>query len=68
MAPERFILLGQIRHVSISNLQDDWIAFALASNTEPDIFFSCVFKTELITRLKILMPGLDIRIGPTYTI
>jgi myosin I len=50
----------------MSSLRDDWVAFALNSNSEPDIFFSCVFKTELVTRLQILIRGIDIRIGPTY--
>lgn len=66
MAAERIIPLGAIRSISMSSLRDDWVAFALNSNTEPDIFFSCVFKTELVTRLQILLRGIDIKIGPTY--
>ena len=65
MAPERVIPLGVIKYVAMSSLRDDWVVFALGSNSEPDIFFSCVFKTELVTRLTILNRGLDLRIGPT---
>lgn len=68
MSAERVISLGAINHISMSSLRDDWVAFALGSATEPDIFFSCVFKTELVTRLQIMLRGIDIRIGPTYDI
>jgi myosin I len=66
MSSERVVSLGAIRYVSMSTLRDDWVAFVLGSSSEPDIFFSCVFKTELVTRLQILLRGLDLRIGPTY--
>lgn len=66
MAPERVVSLGAIRSVAMSSLRDDWVAFLLGSQTEPDIFFSCVFKTELVTRLTMIRRGLDLRIGPTY--
>jgi len=66
MAIERAVQLASVKYVGISNLRDDWVAFVLGSPNEPDIFFSCVFKTELITRLSLLMRGLDIKIGPTY--
>jgi len=65
MATERTVQLGSIKCVAMSTLRDDWVAFVLASPNESDIFFSCVFKTELVTRLSLLMRGLDIRIGPT---
>src|SRR5579859_5322027 len=65
MSIERAISLGALKYVGMSSLRDDWVAFVLGSNSEPDIFFSCVFKTELVTRLTILMRGLDLRIGPT---
>ena len=65
MAPERVIPLNSIRAVAISNLRDDWVAFVLGSPSEPDVFFSCVFKTELVTRLTLLRRGLDLKIGPT---
>jgi len=67
MASEWVIPLRNIRYVAMSNLRDDWVAFALGSQTEPDVFFSCVFKTELVTRLSILRGNtLEIKIGPTY--
>jgi myosin-1 len=66
MSAERVISLGAIKFVGLSSLRDDWVAFALGSNSEPDLFFSCVFKTELVTRLNVLLRGLDLRIGPTY--
>lgn len=62
---ERTVSLGSLKYIGMSSLRDDWVAFVLGSNSEPDIFFSCVFKTELVTRLTLLMRGLDIRIGPT---
>jgi myosin I len=68
MSAERVVSLGAIRYISMSSLRDDWVAFALGSSSEPDIFFSCVFKTELVTRLQIILRGIEIRIGPTYAI
>src|SRR5579859_5162799 len=65
MSIERAVPLGALKYIGMSSLRDDWVAFVLGSNSEPDIFFSCVFKTELVTRLSLLMRGLDIRIGPT---
>jgi myosin I len=65
MATERTVQLSSIKSVAMSSLRDDWVAFVLGSPNEPDIFFSCVFKTELVTRLSLLMRGLDIKIGPT---
>jgi myosin I len=65
MSAERVVSLRSIRYVAMSSLRDDWVAFCLGSNSEPDIFFSCVLKTELVTRLSILVRGLDLRIGPT---
>jgi myosin I len=65
MATERTVQLTSIKSVGLSSLRDDWVAFVLGSPNEPDMFFSCVFKTELVTRLSLLMRGLDIRIGPT---
>ena len=66
MAPERIIAIGAIKYVGLSSLRDDWVAFVLGSRTEPDVFFSCIFKTELVTRLQLLLRGLDIRIGPRH--
>jgi myosin I len=66
MTAERVISLGAIKYVALSSLRDDWVAFVLGLRDEPDVFFSCVFKTELVTRLQILLRGIDLRIGPTY--
>lgn len=66
MGIERVVQLASIKYVGMSNLRDDWVAFVLGSPNEPDVFFSCVFKTELVTRLSLLLRGLDLRIGPTY--
>ena len=65
MSVERAVSLTAIKYIGMSSLRDDWVAFVLGSNSEPDIFFSCVFKTELVTRLSLLLRGLDLRIGPT---
>lgn len=65
MATERTVQLSSIKNVGMSSLRDDWVAFVLGSPNEPDIFFSCVFKTELVTRMSLLTRGLDIRIGQT---
>jgi myosin-1 len=67
MSAERIVSLGAIKYVGMSSLRDDWVAFALGSSSEPDLFFSCVFKTELVTRLQVLLRGLDLRIGQTYS-
>lgn len=50
---ERAIPVSSIRSVSMSNLRDDWMALSIGSQTEPDPFIWCVFKTELVTRLKV---------------
>lgn len=62
---ERTITVSSIKYVALSNLSDDWIALSVQSQSEPDLFISCVFKTELITWLTKLRPGLDVRIGST---
>ncbi|KAK9470285.1 P-loop containing nucleoside triphosphate hydrolase protein [Dipodascopsis tothii] len=62
---ERTIPIGQIQYVALSNLRDDWFAISTGSASEPDPFLWCVFKTELVTRLKMILPNLNLRIGPT---
>lgn len=50
----------------MTNLQDDWFCLGIGSPNAPDPLISCIFKTELVTRLKNARPdGLDLRIGPT---
>lgn len=60
------IPLGSIKYVGMTNLRDDWFCLGVGSPNTPDPLISCVFKTELITRLKKANPaGFEIRIGPT---
>ncbi|KAK9459149.1 myosin-1 [Lipomyces oligophaga] len=62
---ERAIPLGQIKSVQLSNLRDDWVAVNVNSQSEPDPLIWCVFKTELITRLKMASPSTQIKINTT---
>ncbi|ODV58693.1 class I myosin [Ascoidea rubescens DSM 1968] len=59
---ETSIRISDIARVSLTNLQDDWIALILNSSPIPDPIVNCVFKTELITHLKKLNPSLEIKI------
>ncbi|KAK9468875.1 P-loop containing nucleoside triphosphate hydrolase protein [Lipomyces arxii] len=65
IATERTIAINQIQHISMSNLRDDWFAVGTTSSQEADPLLWCVFKTELVTRLKMILPNLNLRIGPT---
>lgn len=49
--------LGSIKFVSTSNLKDDWFSLGVSSPQEADPLINCVFKTELFTQLKRIMPG-----------
>ncbi|EMR11363.1 hypothetical protein PNEG_00390 [Pneumocystis murina B123] len=62
---ERSIELNNVRCVLLSSLSDDWVCLKLDNKNEPDLFFSCVFKTELITRLKHILYNLNLQIGST---
>ncbi|KAJ8104152.1 P-loop containing nucleoside triphosphate hydrolase protein [Lipomyces tetrasporus] len=62
---ERAIPLGQIQYIGLSTLRDDWIAVGANSPQEPDPLLWCVFKTELVTRLKMVLPSLNLRIAAT---
>lgn len=62
---DRTISVGSIKYVALSSFRDDWVAISVQSPSEPDPLISCVFKTELVTMLNKIRPGLDIRIGPT---
>ncbi|CAN6665085.1 myosin-5 [Trichomonascus vanleenenianus] len=46
---ERAIPVSSIRQINMSNLRDDWFAFAIGSSSEPDPLMWCHFKTELAT-------------------
>ncbi|AJS67212.1 Myo5p [Saccharomyces cerevisiae YJM453] len=52
-----------IQAVSLTNLQDDWVAIKLASSGQPDPLINTYFKTELITHLKRLNDKIQIKIG-----
>lgn len=55
----------QIKYVSLTNLQDDWVGIFVANSTLPDPLINTYFKTELITHLKSLNKGIEVKIGPT---
>ncbi|ODV79024.1 myosin-5 isoform [Suhomyces tanzawaensis NRRL Y-17324] len=61
------IPVNSLNYVALSTLQDGWIGISLHSPTPttPDVFVNLDFKTEFITHLKKLNPGLTINIGPT---
>ncbi|KAF3905552.1 Myosin-1 [Arthrobotrys entomopaga] len=62
---ERTIPLGTIKFIGMSNLRDDWFSLGIGAQGQPDPLLSCVFKTEMVTHMKGLMPGIfDLRIGP----
>ncbi|KAL3236089.1 myosin 3 [Nakaseomyces bracarensis] len=52
-----------IRSISVTNLQDDWLAINLASSPKPDPLINLKFKTELITHIKQLNPKITICVG-----
>ena len=54
-----------IQAVSLTNLQDGWLAINLTNSSQPDPLINTYFKTELITHLKKLSDGLQIKIGST---
>lgn len=62
---DRVIPIGQIKSIGLSNLRDDWVAVGVNSSQEPDILIWCMFKTELITRMKMILPSMTLAIGPT---
>lgn len=62
---ERSIPVPAIKYIAMSNLRDDWLAISVQENGLPDPFISCLFKTELVTQIKQLRPGLELRVGPT---
>ncbi|WAR51919.1 hypothetical protein PtB15_1B356 [Puccinia triticina] len=64
---ERKINVSVINSVGVSHLRDDWIVLNVSNSEEQDPLLSCVFKTELITRLKQLQSSLTVNIGPTIS-
>ncbi|PLW07032.1 hypothetical protein PCANC_25805 [Puccinia coronata f. sp. avenae] len=64
---ERKINVSVINSVGVSHLRDDWIVLNVSNSEEQDPLLSCVFKTELITRLKQLQGSLTVNIGPTIS-
>ncbi|KAK7695052.1 class II myosin [Cerrena zonata] len=66
MIAERKVSLSSIRSVSMSNMQDDWLAINLGATEEGDPFVNCVFKTELVTHLlQATRASFNVIIGPT---
>ncbi|CCH59719.1 hypothetical protein TBLA_0B09040 [Henningerozyma blattae CBS 6284] len=59
------IPISSIHSISMSKLQDDWLAININDPSQPDPFINTYFKTELITHLKQLNPKINIKIGPT---
>ncbi|KAI8882505.1 hypothetical protein K501DRAFT_251255 [Backusella circina FSU 941] len=51
MVDEKAFSLNVIRSVSLSTLRDDWVVLHLDGTPDGDCVISCVFKTELATRL-----------------
>ncbi|QPG77001.1 myosin I [Brettanomyces nanus] len=64
---EETIPVRQIPKVSLSTLQDDWVAINLASSSRPDLLINTMFKTELLTYLKKLNSSLNVSIGETIS-
>ncbi|PLW14594.1 hypothetical protein PCASD_00538 [Puccinia coronata f. sp. avenae] len=64
---ERKINVSVINSVGVSHLRDDWIVLNVSNSEEQDPLLSCVFKTELIARLKQLQGSLTVNIGPTIS-
>ncbi|EGS19242.1 uncharacterized protein CTHT_0058670 [Thermochaetoides thermophila DSM 1495] len=54
---DRAIPLGAIKFIGTSTCRDDWFSLGVGSQTEPDPFLNCVFKTEMFTQMKRVMPG-----------
>lgn len=61
---EYAINLNQIRQISLTNLQDDWLGINLSNSTQADPFINTYFKTELITQIKKLNKSVIIKVGP----
>lgn len=66
---EFVVPVSSINYVGLSTHQDNWVAVSLHSPTPttPDLFINLDLKTELVTHLKKLNPGLSIKIGPTVS-
>lgn len=65
---ERKMNISTVTSVAVSHLRDDWIVLNVSNSEEQDPVLSCVFKTELLTRLKQLSQGsIAINVGPTVS-
>ena len=62
---EYAINLEHIKQISMTDLQDDWLALNLSNNSQPDPLINTYFKTELVTHIKKLNKNVRIKIGPT---
>lgn len=61
---EFIISLAGVASVGMSNLQDDWMAICMSNDSTSDLFVNLPLKTELATRMKILLPMLKVNVGP----
>ncbi|CDO95925.1 unnamed protein product [Kluyveromyces dobzhanskii CBS 2104] len=61
---DRKVKVSNIKHVSLTNLADDWVGIFVAGENLPDPFINTMFKTELITHLKQLNRAIEVKIGP----
>ncbi len=50
---ERSISLASVRAANLSICRDDWFSPQLGSASEADPLLNCVFKTELLTHMKV---------------
>lgn len=62
---EYIIDVKKINQVNMTNLQDGWIGVSIVDANKPDPFINTAFKTELVTHLKKLNSGIQVRINPT---
>ncbi|CAH02483.1 myosin family protein [Kluyveromyces lactis] len=62
---DRKVNISHIKHVSLTNLADDWVGIYVQGENLPDPFINTIFKTELITHLKQLNRAIEVKIGPT---
>ncbi|KAH3684684.1 hypothetical protein WICPIJ_004349 [Wickerhamomyces pijperi] len=59
---EQSLDISQISFVSLTNLQDNWVAISMTRATVPDPLINLDFKTELVTHLKQLNRQITVKI------
>ncbi|KAF4121742.1 myosin I [Geosmithia morbida] len=61
---DKAVPLGAIKYISTSTARDDWFSLGIGSQQEPDPLMNCVFKTEMFTQMKQVMPaGFNLKIS-----